>query len=636
MTNGAGPGQWPEVLITLRTGHPRLFLTPQTLERLRADVKTDPGLHWPHGVHTALAKALLVEAPVEFKIVGPRMLEHCQVCRRRIATLAMAHLLTGEEKYAVRAVREMEAAAALADWNPSHFLDAAELACALGTGYDWLYNYMTVEQRVTVRKALIEKGLKPGLACYRGIEKYGWWTKSAGNWNVVCSGGLAVGALAVADEEPALAAEIIDSGLAAVRPALDDFGPDGSWRDGPKYWAYTMEFVALYLDALRTALGSMKGLEQARGLAEAGMFRIASIGPFGDNIFGDDNFAPVDHRIFNFGDADEEAGFSPATVWLGRTFNCPLYTAEEWKRAEGGDAMGMVWNRPDPEALSPLAKDLALDKVTAVDRCSYFRRDEIGFFRSAWNAPRALWLAFKGGDAASSHSHLDCGSFVLEADEQRWAIDLGPDDYDLPGYFGDKRWTYYRLGTASHSTLLINGENQLPPARAPIVAFQWDDAEARAVIDLSACYPAARSVRRGLAMIGGSAVLVQDEVEAPESVTVLWGMMTRAAVSASGADMVLEQEGRRLRGRILEPGGAVFDTVSADAPPPQAQQVDVRKLVVRLPQKVTSLRLVVALWPDRGARPRRSAPSSRWPSGRGGSRSEPERRRRTRCGKRPK
>jgi hypothetical protein len=586
MAHGAGPGSWPQVLMTLRAGHPRLYITPESLDRLRADVKSVPALRWPHGVLMAAAKALLVdETPTEFKVVGPRMLDCCTACRGRITTLAMAYLLTGEKEFADRALREMEAAAALPDWNPSHFLDAAELACALGIGYDWLYDYMMPEQRATIRTAIIEKGLTPGVACYRGTEAYGWWTKSAGNWNVACTGGLSIGALAVAEEEPALAAEILDRGMAAVRPALADFGPDGSWRDGPKYWAYTMEFAALYLDALRTALGSMKGLEQAKGLAEGGMFRIAVTGPTG--------------RVFNFADAGEEAGFSAATVWLGRTFNCPLYTAEEWRRHDG-DALGLVWYGSDPEARSPLAKDLALDKLTGVAACSVFRRDEIGFFRSSWTDPAALWLAFKGTEGTGSHRHLDAGSFVLEAGGQRWSVDLGPDDYDLPGYWNDQRWTYYRLGTASHSTLLIDGGGQAPAARAPITVFERTLDGARAVIDISACYPSARSVRRGLAMIGGAAVLVQDEVEAAEPLEVLWGMMTRAVVSTAGADVVLEQGGRRLRGRILEPPGAVFDTVPAEAPPPERQQPDARKLIVRLPEKVASLRLVVALWPDRG------------------------------------
>ena len=48
----------------------------------------------------------------------------------------------------------------------------------------------------------------------------------------------------------------------------------------------------------------------------------------------------------------------------------------------------------------------------------------------------ALFLAAKGGLNRGYHSHLDLGSFVLDAFGQRWAEDLGPEDYGLPGYFG--------------------------------------------------------------------------------------------------------------------------------------------------------------------------------------------------------
>ena len=65
-----------------------------------------------------------------------------------------------------------------------------------------------------------------------------------------------------------------------------------------------------------------------------------------------------------------------------------------------------------------------------------FRGVDIACFRSAWDDPNALYLAVKGGDNKAAHAHLDLGSFVLDAGGVRWAADLGPDDYDLPGYFG--------------------------------------------------------------------------------------------------------------------------------------------------------------------------------------------------------
>ena len=49
------------------------------------------------------------------------------------------------------------------DWNPSHFLDTAEMSNAVGVGYDWLYDYLDEPTRKKVREALITLGLKPGI-----------------------------------------------------------------------------------------------------------------------------------------------------------------------------------------------------------------------------------------------------------------------------------------------------------------------------------------------------------------------------------------------------------------------------------------------------------------------------------------
>ena len=76
--------------------------------------------------------------------------------------------------------------------------------------------------------------------------------------------------------------------------------------------------------------------------------------------------------------------------------------------------------------------------------------------RSAWDDPNAVSVDFKAGDNKANHSHLDLGSFIVDALGVRWACDLGADDYNMPGYFGGKRWTYYRLRAEGHNTLVIN------------------------------------------------------------------------------------------------------------------------------------------------------------------------------------
>jgi hypothetical protein len=49
--------------------------------------------------------------------------------------------------------------------------------------------------------------------------------------------------------------------------------------------------------------------------------------------------------------------------------------------------------------------------------------------------------------------------------------------------------------------------------------------------------------------------------------------------------------------RILEPAGAVFAVLDANPPPPERQQPDVHKLIVRLPEKTRQVRIAVEFIP---------------------------------------
>jgi hypothetical protein len=103
---------------------------------------------------------------------------------------------------------------------------------------------------------------------------------------------------------------------------------------------------------------------------------------------------------------------------------------------------------------------------------------------------------------------------VLEAGGRRFAIDLGPDDYALSGYFSpDRRPGYYRISTAGHNTLLVDEANQPATARAQLMDLRSGPTFAYAVTDLGSAYPALRTVRRGAALIDRSVAAIADEIE---------------------------------------------------------------------------------------------------------------------------
>jgi hypothetical protein len=182
----------------------------------------------------------------------------------------------------------------------------------LAIGYDWLFDFLAPADRTTIRTSIVQKGLEPGLRVYR---KGTGWAKVRHNWNQVCNGGMTVGALAVADNEPALAREVVAAGRASIVRAMQSFGPDGGWDEGPGYWNYATRYTVFYLAALDSALGTDFGLLKTPGFARTGDFRIHSVGPL--------------KQTFNFAEAHAGAGTAPQMLWPARTFRRPDYAAHE-------------------------------------------------------------------------------------------------------------------------------------------------------------------------------------------------------------------------------------------------------------------------------------------------------------------
>jgi hypothetical protein len=572
---------------TLKTSlkdHPRLFINSARIQELKTMSVKDPMLA---GLIAGLIERadIFIGQPVcEFKIIGPRMLNRCQQIGDRVSTLAMAYNLTNESKYLDRAKKELFNACRDPHWNKSHFLDGAELCLAFGIGYDWLYNSLTADERDTIRKALVEKGLKVGLS---EMQNNVHWTTSPTNWNSVVNGGLTAGALAVADEVPEIAAPIINTAVKNLPIMFASYRDDGGWEAGPDYWSYATRYSALAIDGIMSTLGSDYRLTGSVGLKNTGFFPIEMTGPT--------------DLYFNFAGGAPEAVTKPELFWLGKTFSTPVFIEENHRLLKKQESLSetphsfnvipivfnIVWYQPEPEKVSPLPKGSIFNSVGAVS------------MRSAWNDTNALFVGFKGGFNKADHAHLDIGSFVLDAEGVRWAADLGRDNYDIPGYFdaveGGGRWKIFRLNNYSHNTLTLNNDVQRIDAQAPIEKSGFTEARSFAVTDMTTAYlPHARSVRRGVAMIDNSNVVVQDEISwSGDNKKVHWQITTDAEIQLKGSEVILKKDGKIFNARILSPAGAVFKIVSAEQEPPQNKNEGYRQLVIDLSEKGSNTTICV-------------------------------------------
>ena len=555
-------------LRSLRQEHPRLMAGDERIAELRRILIADARAKRIYD-HLAAEAARIEQAePVQHKLVGPRLLDQSRRALDRIYTLALLHRITGERRYRDRAVKEMRAAADMTDWNPSHFLDTAEMTHAMAIGYDWLFHHLSSDERLWIRTAIVEKGLKPSLNIYRENKS---WARAHHNWNQVCNGGMGIGALAVAEDEPELAGLVVRSALKSIPLAMSSYAPDGGWNEGPGYWHYATRYNAYFLAALDSALGTDFELSKLPGFDRAGHFRVYFSGP--------------SNKTFNYADAGDGLGPAEEMFWLARRFKEPVYASDEHSqlaRTGRGHALDLPWFVPD--ARSPADAKWPLNAM--------FKGVNVAFLRSAWNSSDTLFVGVKGGDNKANHSHLDLGTFVLDYGNVRFATDLGPDDYNLPAYFGAKRWTYYRLNTESHNVVAIDGANQDPKAEAPIVAFDARRGHVR--IDLTAAYPGKLTHwTRDVRLKTGKQVIIRDDISAARPVEAIWGMATEADVTLDGRVATLKKDGRILEARIQSPANSRFDVLATQPPAPQNQNGGTRKLVVRLPAKVTEARITV-------------------------------------------
>jgi hypothetical protein len=567
-----------DVLAKLRPGHPRLLVLDDGIARVKQLATTDATAKNYFEQMRSAGNVLLTAAPAERVIRGPRLLQVSRQVLDRVLTLGGLYRLSGERKYADRCRDELLAVAKFSDWNPSHFLDVAEMTNAFGIGYDWIFDTLTKEQRQIIRTAIVEKGLKPGLKVY---ESKSGWPQRTNNWSQVCNGGLSVGALAIADEEPKLAGQILEHARRSLPVAMAAFS-DGGCIEGPGYWNYATLYIAFYAAAMQTALNDRWILDSA-GLKETGLFRIQTAGPV--------------NLAFNFGDGGEGVGPAAQMFYFARAFSMPTYAAHERlsvARNEKIDPLHLLWFNPDG----------AVEDIAKLPRSAKFDRIDVALFRSAWNDRDAAFVGFKGGYNAASHCNLDLGTFIYDADGIRWATELGPDDYNLPGYFGSMRWTYYRTRTEGQNTLTIDGENQNLTGRSKIVEHSAD--EQFAVADLTEAYADQVKHATRRVSLSGKQLTIEDQLQADRPVEVIWHMHTRAKIETNGDRATLSEGEKHLEARILSPPGAKFEIVPADPPPAEKANPPMRlniprlkqKLIVRLPQKVTELQLKVVLTPS--------------------------------------
>ena len=136
-----------------------------------------------------------------------------------------------------------------------------------------------------------------------------------------------------------------------------------------------------------------------------------------------------------------------------------------------------------------------------------------------------------------NHGHMDVGSFIMEADGERWAMDFGMQDYNSLETEGvdlwnmkqnSQRWEVFRYNNFAHNTLSVNNQLQSVGGYAPIKSSSATPGMLNAITDISSLYTGLlNKAVRGIAIIDNQYVIVKDEIETTSSEKVIrWNLVT--------------------------------------------------------------------------------------------------------------
>ena len=522
------PGAMISCPDSLETSHPRLFLKNGEEPAVMAAVEKSPAVKRMHDAVMDCADASLTKPPVTRQMIGIRLLETSRESLKRVFALSYAYRMTGNMRYAGRAEQEMLACCAFSDWNPSHFLDVAEMAVSMSIGYDWLYDVLSPDTREKVEKALFEKAFRP---LETDVQPWYEWTS---NWNSVCNAGVTLAALAVYECAPEQCGRIISRSLESNRKALSVYAPDGAYPEGAMYWGYGSSFEIMMMAALESVCGTDFGLAGSPGFLKSGYFLQAMLTPGGGS--------------FNYSDASYANISNPMVFWIaGKTGDTSLlYNLLGYPGCNDGS---FLEDRTLPFAVIS-ASGLDLEHVSPPVWNTWYGRGETPVFvyRSGWESFEDTYFGIKGGTPSSGHAHMDGGSFIYERDSVRWALDLGMQDYGSLEKYGldiwnlgqdSDRWKVFRYGNTGHNTVSVMNAMHCASGRAEIVDTMASVSEKGAVVDLSGLFPQFGRVTRKAVLDAEDNLCLEDVFENGGSrQTVVWIMNTEAVPEIVSDDAV--------------------------------------------------------------------------------------------------
>lgn len=562
----------------LRKAQPRLVLNAQLEKLVKTKLKTDPVIQNMYKAIQANATTIQGKPLLERKLEGRRLLGVSREMLYRMNMLGMVYRIENDPVILKRINEEVVSVCNFSDWNPSHFLDVAEMSMAVAIALDWTAGKLPKATIEMAKNALIEKGIKPS---WPENGSNPGWAFGHNNWNQVCNGGMIAASIAIAEKEPELAAKTIARAIDGMVYALVQYQPDGVYPEGSTYWAYGTSFTIVTAAMLESAFGTDFGIADYPGLKESAIYRVLMNTPSG--------------WYYNFADCGDKRsdGGDVALAWFAyKTGNKAFFEKDRFLKPT--DELGEL-SRISGAALVWMSQYVEKEGVKVPQNWKGDGDNPIVIFTGGENETKGFYFGGKGGRATTSHGNMDAGSFIFELNGVRWSIDPGNQGYhDLEKTGFDlwnstqsgQRWTLLTKNNYGHSTITVNDSLFINNGQATLQNFQ-DGKTPSATFDLTPVYgDKLKSAKRTFLKDSPVSVVIEDNIETNEKTqSVTWQMLTQADVEFVKGGAVLKQNGKSLKLENLSHPELQLSVVSLYPAPLQLdRQLDgLKRIEIRIP-----------------------------------------------------
>lgn len=512
--------------------------------------------------------------------------------------------------YAERLKKIVQYGTQFKDWNPKDsFLDTGMMCYVMGMSYDWVYNYLTDDERMQYAADIKRLGIDEGNSYIRCIYSQ---QRFRSNWSAVYLSGISVASMAVFEYYPQMCGRQIADTVRFLPVFINQYSPGGALSEGTGYWILSERYMSYLLSSLNYTFQKDYGLLSVKGFDESMFYPLY--------ITGKDSIDLKNAVTYNFGDANGGEMAQSAMLWYVEAMSAKTklegsnYKAKAkallWYKMRYtdennynmADVQDLLWYpliiqryksllvAPESVTYDDLKQagmtelkyfantDLISNTILAEndlmsDNIVYGRGEKVTIVTTSkdYTDIMAPYFATKGKNIRGSHIDLDMGGFIYDALGVRWANELGKTVYD------SNRNKYYVKRAEGHNTLVINpsdAEDQntstatkttgscdikesdcLQGELGTIIRFDMSNAYNVTNVD-GKLVKNGNSVKRGFMLFDNDKrLMIQDEITLDEPGDIYWFMQTLVlgtdySMSADGKVVIMTKttaDGKKVR-----------------------------------------------------------------------------------------